>query len=151
MIIHIYDNSIHPHADYAGLSGTYNEIRGVSWLRHGDGGGGFVAEEDFRPGQQVRIRRTADSEFAGYRGTIVYVGESVCDVKIVYRPKGSRRRMIHIGTFAKTDLESLRRSFDLAGYAQEPARAHNRRWWPLILLAIIAIAWGVTASWGHLR
>lgn len=104
---------------------------------------------DFRPGQQVRIRDTADSEFAGCRGTIVFVAESVCDVKIVYRRKGSRRRLVHIGTFRKEDLESLRKPMDLVAFSRELSAApdgpgHRRLLFTLLLVLLAAcLAWGV--------
>ena len=60
---------------------------------------------DFRVGQRVRIRQDAKSDFAGFLGVIVYVGDEVCDVKISYKLQGSDITETHIDTFAKSDLE----------------------------------------------
>jgi hypothetical protein len=103
--------------------------------------------DDFRPGQKVRIRSSADNEFAGYQGTIMHVGGRVCDVKIRYKPHGSRVWSTHIGTFDKDDLESLRKPADLTMFEQRPMKSvWNRSWvWVtsvfimLVLLAIFAL------------
>lgn len=92
---------------------------------------------EFRAGQRVRIRSDADSEFAGHHGVIMHVGTDVCDVRVRYKPSGSKVRSTYIGTFPKGDLESPHRSVDLAAFHT----SRNRRlgsWW-LWLCAIVAI------------
>ena len=60
---------------------------------------------DFRVGQRVRIRRIVNSDFAGFTGIVVYVGDKVCDVKISYKLQGADTTAIHMDTFSKSDLE----------------------------------------------
>jgi hypothetical protein len=99
---------------------------------------------DFRSGQKVRIRSSADSDFAGYVGTVMHVGGRVCDVKIRYRPEGSKVWSIHIGTFNKDDLESLRKPVDLAMFEYRPSNSSWGRvgtWLSLgfVLMVLLAL------------
>lgn len=96
-------------------------------------------KEDFRAGQRVRIRASADSDFRGRYGVIMHVGTRVCDVRIRYRSKGSKVRSTYIGTFRKEDLElPRRRSIDLATF--ETGR--RRKWTGVAAVgaAILAVA-----------
>jgi hypothetical protein len=63
----------------------------------------------FRVGQRVRIRQGTDSDFAGHLGVIVYVGVSVCDVKIAHKQHGSYMTSTCIATFPYDALEILQR------------------------------------------
>ncbi len=63
----------------------------------------------FRVGQRVRIRQGTNSDFAGHIGVIVYVGDSVCDVKIAHKRHGSYMTDTCIATFPYDDLEILQR------------------------------------------
>lgn len=63
----------------------------------------------FRVGQRVRIRHGTNSDFAGHIGVIVYVGVSVCDVKITNKQHGSYINNTCIATFPCDDLEILQR------------------------------------------
>lgn len=98
--------------------------------------------EDFRAGQRVRIRPYADSEFAGYEGTVVYVGGKVCDVKIRHRPQGSKASSTYIGTFQKQDLESLKRGMDLANYAvhRQQSAFSSLIWTTTLLITALVVA-----------
>ncbi len=83
--------------------------------------------EDFRAGQRVRIKASADSEFRGYTGVIMHVGTKVCDVRIRYKPKGSKVRSTYIGTFRKDELERPnRKPLDLAVFAPGEERGAHR-------------------------
>jgi hypothetical protein len=103
--------------------------------------------DGFRAGQRVRIRPSADSDFAGYDGVILYVGHDVCDVKIRYRPKGSKGYSTYIGTFKKEDLETSHRKFDLASFSNAQTLASQKRaMWVIITIIVVAAAW---ALWPH--
>ncbi len=93
---------------------------------------------EFRAGQRVRIRSSADCDFAGHDGVIMHVGGNVCDVKIRYKTPGSKVRSTYIGAFKKSDLESLRRSVDLAMFETRPNTSVLRH--PSILVSLVAIA-----------
>lgn len=100
--------------------------------------------EQFRPGQRVRIRLYADSEFAGYAGTVVFVGTRVCDVRIRYRPKGAKGISTYIGTFRHEDLESLKRRMDLAYFTQPPdARGRPSLWGLGVSVVLIVVVVGL--------
>lgn len=72
-----------------------------------------------KAGQRVRILSNAKSEFAGYIGTVIYAGNSVYDVRIKYKPKGSKTCKVHIDSFRHDELESLSHKLDLATYAMD--------------------------------
>lgn len=93
---------------------------------------------EFRAGQRVRVRATADSDFAGHYGVILHVGRDVCDVRIRYKAPGSRVRSTYIGTFDKRDLETFTRPVDLAMFhPRDRANDERRHIW--IYAALIAI------------
>ncbi len=95
---------------------------------------------DFRSGQRVRIKSSADSDFAGYYGVIMHVGGDVCDVKIRYKPHGSKVHSTYIGTFHKSDLESLmKRAADLAMYEQRQIKFLWQRMWVWALLVLVIL------------
>ncbi len=91
----------------------------------------------FRAGQRVRIRAGADSEFAGHDGVIMHVAGNICDVRIRYKPPGSKVRSTYIGAFQKSDLESLRRSVDLAMFESRPTTSVLRH--TSIQVSLVAI------------
>ncbi|QSO49395.1 hypothetical protein [Alicyclobacillus mengziensis] len=62
----------------------------------------------FRAGQKVKIRPDADNEFAGCIGVALFVLDSVCDVKITYRPPSSDLPETLIQMFKVSDLESVK-------------------------------------------
>jgi hypothetical protein len=94
---------------------------------------------EFRAGQRVRIRASADSEFAGHDGVIMHVGGNVCDVKIRYKPPGSKVRSTYIGTFQKSDLQSLRRPVDLAMFEARPSTSVMRQTSVQVSLVLMAV------------
>jgi hypothetical protein len=103
-----------------------------------------VQSDGFRAGQRVRIRPSAESDFAGYDGVILYVGNDVCDVKIRYRPKGSKEYSTYIGTFKKEDLESSHRKLDLASYSNKQTRTSQKMAVLVILMVtVVAAAWAL--------
>jgi hypothetical protein len=99
--------------------------------------------EEFQAGQRVKVRASADSEFAGHQGTVVYVGSKACDVRIRYKPQGSKTVSTFIGTFQKKDLESLRKGLDLAHFSEGGGRHSLRQYiWRIFWLAGLVIIGG---------
>lgn len=100
------------------------------------------ATEEFRAGQRVRIRASADSDFAGYYGVIMHVAGNVCDVRVRYKPRGSKTRCTYIGTFQKRDLESLRKPVDHAMFeaqAGKPVLFRASVWASVVFVVVVLL------------
>ncbi|MCF8563245.1 hypothetical protein LLE49_00610 [Alicyclobacillus tolerans] len=97
----------------------------------------------FRAGQRVRIRPSADSDFAGCEGTVVYVGETVCDVKITVKKRGSKAGNAYIRAFSKRDLERVKRKIDLVSLSVAPGGdPRTRVGWVIAGVACLCVlAW----------
>lgn len=89
-----------------------------------------------KAGTRVRVRQEADSPLAGRKGIVMYVGDGICDVKVVEKQKGSRYSEITIETLPKEALESVRRNVDLVSM---PTQRREAGWRSRFL-------WGVTAA-----
>jgi|SRR5579875_2792968 len=100
----------------------------------------------FRAGQRVRIRPDADTEFAGHQGTIVYVGEKSCDVKIKYRPPGSKTPSTYIGHFPKSDLERGNARTELTSFSLDSSFRQSRTLMWIIVLALVVFLLILTAE-----
>lgn len=111
-----------------------------------------VRVRSFRAGDRVRVRETADSPYAGCEGVVVYVGNTVCDVRITV----NRREMVGHGrtrrksrsetvmeTLPKKDLESMRRHVELIGYTLE--MPPGGVFWPMVIL-VLAVLVALTAA-----
>lgn len=62
----------------------------------------------FQVGEKVKIRSNSNNDFAGCTGVILYVGDTVCDIKIAYKPAGSNTAETFIGVFNFNDIERIR-------------------------------------------
>lgn len=88
-----------------------------------------------RAGQRVRVKTTANSRFAGKKGVVMFVGDTVCDVKFVERTR--EWSDIEIEAIPRTDLEDVNGRFELTRF--EPIRPRATSLISRILIVSVSV------------
>lgn len=101
-----------------------------------------------KAGMKVRVRSTANSPIAGCEGVVTYVGDKMCDVKVVHKRRQAKVEESTMDTLPRTELESVYPHVDLVTLGTEQSSFSWGRWasWVLGCVAILVAAWAI-AHW----
>ncbi|KPV44939.1 hypothetical protein [Alicyclobacillus ferrooxydans] len=97
-----------------------------------------------KAGMRVRVRSTASSPIAGAEGIVTYVGDDLCDVKVIKR-RGAKVEESVMDTLPKVELESVYPHVDLVTLGTGSTDSKPGRWalWIAGAVAVAAFAWAI--------
>lgn len=98
-----------------------------------------------KAGMRVRVRSTARSPIAGAEGIVTYVGDKLCDVKVILKRKGSRVEESIMDTLPKTELESVYPHVELVSISTGHTGLGWGRWtfWIIGTTLVLAATWAI--------